>query len=281
MPTFAQMLRQGEKIARAAGMEASGIKLLLMHFSGLTPTQMYVSLDEPMPDAAKVSFLDAVDQYVNHHRPVQYLMGYVSFYGYDFTVNDAVLIPRFETEELVANILVHYDEMFRGQKVQLVDVGTGSGCVAISLAKEEPNLLVTATDISADALAVAKGNADKLGANIEFLQGDMLKPLAGRKFDILVSNPPYIPETESVAEIIKDNEPNIALFGGNDGLKFYRIILSEAKNILNPKSILGFEHGFDKAAEIRSIAKSFFPGAEIFTVQDMTKRDRMTFILNK
>jgi len=99
------------------------------------------------------------------------------------------------------------------------------------------------------------------------------------KFDILVSNPPYIPETETVAEIIKDNEPNVALFGGSDGLKFYRIILSEAKAILNPKYLIAFEHGFDKAVEIRELARTYYPDAEIFTVQDMQKRDRMTFIL--
>jgi release factor glutamine methyltransferase len=281
MPTYSEALRAGEKMARAKGMEASGIKLLLMHFSQLTATQMYLDLDKPMPEANRKAYLEGVDQFVNHHRPVQYIMGYVSFYGYDFTVNDAVLIPRFETEELVANILVQYDEMFPGKKASLVDIGTGSGCLAVTLAKEEPHLSVTATDISEAALAVAKGNASRLGAEVEFIQGDMLKPLQGRKFDILISNPPYIPETETVAEIIRDNEPHVALFGGTDGLKFYRIILSEAKTILNPKFIMGFEHGFDKADEIRALAKTLYPGAEIFTLKDMQKKDRMTFIIHK
>jgi release factor glutamine methyltransferase len=281
VPTYSEVLKAGEKIARSKGMEASGVKLLMMHFSHLTPTKLYLSIDDSMPEEFRLEFLKAVDQYVNHHRPVQYLMGYVSFYGYDFTVNDSVLIPRFETEELVANVLIQYDKLFKGQTAKLVDVGTGSGCLAVSLAMEEPHLEVTATDISPEALEVAKGNAERIGAKVEFIQGDMLLPLQGRKFDILVSNPPYIPDNETVAEIIKDYEPNIALFGGSDGLKFYRIILSQASSILNDKFIMGFEHGYDKAEEIRTMAKSIYPNAEIFTIQDLSKRDRMTFIVNK
>jgi release factor glutamine methyltransferase len=281
VPTYSETLKAGEKVARAKGMEASGVKLLMMHFSHLTPTKLYLSIDDPMPEEFRSEFLNAVDQYVNHHRPVQYIMGYVSFYGYDFTVNDSVLIPRFETEELVANVLIQYDKMFQGKKARLVDVGTGSGCLAVSLAMEEPNLEVTATDISQEALEVAKANALRIGAKVDFLQGDMLSPLQGKKFDILVSNPPYIPENETVAEIIKDYEPNIALFGGLDGLKFYRIILSQAKSILNDQFIMGFEHGYDKAGEIRTLASSIYPDAEIFTIQDLSKRDRMTFIVNK
>jgi release factor glutamine methyltransferase len=272
-------LRSAEKTARANGMEASAIKLLMLHFSRKEPTKLYLELDTQMPENDRLAFLGGVDLYVHHHRPVQYIMGYVSFYGYQFIVNESVLIPRFETEELVAYVLMQYDEMFAGHKAKLVDVGTGSGCLAISLAKEEANLEVTATDISEEALRVAKANALSLHADIVFLHGDMLAPLKGMKFDILVSNPPYIPDNELVADIIKDYEPNIALFGGSDGLKFYRIILSEAKAILNPKFVIAFEHGYDKAGEIRTIAKSVYPQAEIFTIKDMQKKDRMTFIV--
>lgn len=281
MATYSEVLRAGEKIAHAKGMEASAIKLLLLHFSRKSPTKLYVDFDQAMPDTDRLAFLEGVDLYVNHHRPVQYIMGYVSFFGYDFLVNDAVLIPRFETEELVGQVLMLYDEWFPNGNAKLVDIGTGSGCLAITLAKEAPGLSVTATDISQAALDVAKENARRIGADVAFLQGDMLEPLAGMKFDILVSNPPYIPETETVDDIIKDNEPHIALFGGTDGLKFYRIILSEAKSILNERFFIAFEHGFDKAEEIRALARTIYPKAEIFTVQDLSKRDRMTFIINK
>ncbi|MDD3126282.1 MAG: peptide chain release factor N(5)-glutamine methyltransferase [Candidatus Izemoplasmatales bacterium] len=281
MALYSAVLRMGEKLARAQGMETSGIKLLLMHFSRKTPTQLYLDIDQEMPEVDQVAFMDAVDLYVNHHRPVQYIMGYVSFYGYDFIVNEAVLIPRFETEELVANVLIQYDEVFSGEPVKLVDIGTGSGCLAITFAKEEPQIEVTATDISEAALIVAKQNANRLGAHISLLQGDMLTPIKNMKFDIIVSNPPYIPDTEMVDDIIKDNEPNIALFGGYDGLKFYRIIIEEAQKVLNPRFIMAFEHGFDKAEEIRALALKYYPNADIFTIKDMQNKDRMTFIVNK
>ena len=281
MPTYQEILRTAEKLARSHHMEASSIKLLMLHFADLVTTELYLSMDKVMPEKSKAAFEQAVHAYVFEQIPVQYLIGYVYFYGYRFLVDDRVLIPRFETEELVANVLVYYDELFDGRPVKLVDVGTGSGCLAISLKMEEKLLETFATDISPDALEVAKKNARNIGADVTFLQGDMLKPLSGMKFDVLVSNPPYIPQQEVVDAIILNNEPSVALFGGDDGLKFYQIILEEAQSILNPRSMIAFEHGFDKADLIRDIAKKYFPDATIFTLKDMQKRDRMTFILNK
>ena len=114
---------------------------------------------------------------------------------------------------------------------------------------------------------------------MEWLTGDMLAPVNGRLFDILVSNPPYIPESERVDDIIYQNEPHVALFGGVDGLKFYREILSQASTILKPQSIIAFEHGYDKAEQLRSIAQTFFPKSLIYTMKDMQQKDRMTFII--
>ena len=143
------------------------------------------------PDAELVKTY-TFDKYLHENKPIQYLIGTSCFYGYDFIVNENVLIPRFETEELVENILYKYDEHFGGKKVEVCDLATGSGCIAITLAKEEPNMHVVATDISKEALEVAKRNNEKFDANVKFLQGDMLTPLKGKKFDIFVSNPPYI-----------------------------------------------------------------------------------------
>jgi len=174
-----------------------------------------------------------------------------------------------------------YDEYFGGEKIDLVDIGTGSGCLAVTLKKEEPiHMSVTATDISESAIKTAKINATALEVDIEFVIGDMVKPLIGRKFDILVSNPPYIPIQEQVDSIIYDNEPHVALFGGEDGLKFYREILTDAKLILREKSIIAFEHGYDKAEELQKIAYDNFPEAKIFTLKDMQGKDRMTFVIN-
>jgi release factor glutamine methyltransferase len=281
MPTFQAVLADAEKKARLKHMETSAVKILLLHESGMTSSQLYLSLRQEMPASALSSFQAGVHRYLELGEPVQYIVGYVYFYGYKFAVGPNVLIPRFETEELVANVLIAYDETFSGAPVRLVDIGTGSGCLAIALQKEEPKLSVTATDISQAALETARLNARNLGANITFLHGDMLEPLHGQKFDMLVSNPPYIPELEVVDPIIANNEPSVALYGGEDGLKFYRIILANAKPILNARFVIAFEHAYDKKTEIQALAKAAFPMASIETVKDMQGKDRMTIIIQQ
>ena len=221
-----------------------------------------------------------LDKYIIENKPVQYIIGYETFYGYDFIVNEGCLIPRFETEELVENILYKFDELF-DKEVDVVDIGTGSGCIAITLALEEKRMKVVATDISTEALALAKENALKLNANVEFIQGDMLNPVMNRKFDILVSNPPYIPDSELVDPLVKDNEPNIALFGGIDGMKFYKIILSQARSILKDKYLIAFEHAYDKGDAMKILAKTYFPEATVEVLKDMQGLDRMTLIYVK
>ena len=199
-----------------------------------------------------------------------------------FIVNDDVLIPRFETEELVANVLSTYDDVFEGASVKVVDVGTGSGAIGVTLAVEEPNMEVTVTELSEAALEVAKQNAKNLGANVTFYQGDMLQPLIerGLKFDILVSNPPYIPLTEDVDPLVKDNEPHLALFGGEDGLKFYRQILKDAHKVVNEKNIIAFEHAYNHKEAMAELVMQHFPNAKFETLKDLNGKDRMTIIIN-
>lgn len=281
MPSYKEALEKANKLTRKKGKETSATKLLLLHFSALEPTDLYLKYETEMPEDTYNNFFNGLQQYLEHNIPTQQIIGYVYFYGHKFIVNDQVLIPRFETEELVVNVLMLYDEYFPNQKIDLVDIGTGSGCLAVTLKKEEEdNFTVTATDISNEALIVAKQNADNLKVDVTFLQGDMLTPVLDRQFDIIVSNPPYIPTEEKVDDIIFDNEPHVALFGGEDGLKFYRQILNNAASIMKPKSIIAFEHGYDKAEQLRMIAKSNFPNAKIYTLKDMQNLDRMTFIIN-
>lgn len=281
MITYKTALEKANKILRKHNLESSAARLLLLHFSDLSPTELYMSYVEKMPEDNYKRFMEAVEDHATKNIPVQHIIGYVYFYGYKFIVNNQVLIPRFETEELVANVLILYDKYFSGKTVDLLDVGTGSGCLAIALQKEEPDhIQAVATDISETALETARQNADALGAKVEWIQGDMLRPVKGRTFDILVSNPPYIPADEQVDDIIIHNEPHVALFGGDDGLKFYHEILSQAGEILKTQSIIAFEHGFDKAKELQTIARQYFKDATIYTLKDMQDKDRMTFIIN-
>jgi release factor glutamine methyltransferase len=278
MLSYKEVLKNAKSLTRKKGKETSATELLFLEFSRLSPSELYLKYEEDMPEDSIKSFHGALEMYLEENIPVQQIIGYVYFYGYKFLVKNTALIPRFETEELVANTLYYYDEFFDGKEVDVVDVGTGSGCLAIALAKEESKMSLTATDISVEALDLAKENALNLEAKVDFIQGDMLKPLFGKKFDILVSNPPYIPNKEEVDSIIYDNEPHIALFGGEDGLDFYRQILKDANQILKEKAMIAFEHAYDKMEEIQKIAKNYFPDARVITLKDMQKKDRMTFI---
>ena len=281
MPTYREVLNINEKYALDNNKEDSAVKLLLLHFSNMDAGEFFLHLEEEMPKELYTEFLYGVDRYITQNIPVQHIIGHEYFFGHKFKVNSDVLIPRFETEELVANVLLMYDEVFDGQEVKVVDVGTGSGCLAVTLDVEEANMNVMATDISLGALKVAKENNDSLSGNVTFVQGDMLKPLVGLKFDILVSNPPYIPNDEYVEDLVKVNEPHIALFGGVDGLDFYRQIIEGAEDILNDRFIIAFEHAYDKSKELKKVIKKHFDDVEIIQKKDMQGKDRMTFIVKR
>ena len=276
--TYQRFIKDAENKAIEHDKEESAVILLMEHVAGLETNELYMKMHDEIDDEVANKFNEVFDKYLNDNKPMQYLIGTSCFYGYDFIVNEDVLIPRYETEELVENILYRYDEHFKGKRVDVCDLATGSGCIAISLALEEKNMNVVASDISFDALKVAEENNKKFNAGVKFMQGDMLEPFKGMKFDIFVSNPPYIPEDEDVMPLVKDNEPNIALFGGNDGMKFYRIILSGVKPLLKDKAIICFEHGFDKKEEMISLAHEYFPKSKVEVLKDLEGKDRMTFI---
>ncbi|MBM7452862.1 release factor glutamine methyltransferase [Acholeplasma morum] len=276
--TYKTLLRHAEKEIEKSGLELEVAKFLLMHFSNKTAAQFYLDFESEVDSKIEASFLKALEDYTKRFVPMQHIMGYQTFYGYDFIVNNDVLIPRRETEELVENVLYFYDDYFKGQQVDVVDIGTGSGCIAVTLSKEEDKMTVYASDISDKALEVAKKNNEKLGGNVSFRQGDLLKPFQGMKFDIIVSNPPYIPSSEDVEKIVLLHEPNIALFGGDTGLIFYERILKDALNYLKPNGLIAFEHAYDKNEEIKALVNHYISGAKITQIKDLSGKDRMTFI---
>ena len=275
---YMKFIKEAEQLAASMDKEESAVILLLEYVTKENSTGLYTKLHEEVSKEIQESFQSLFHRYLYENEPVQYLIGSSCFYGYDFKVTKDVLIPRYETEELVEQVLYRYDSYFKGQQVDVCDLATGSGCIGITLALEERLMRVVATDISKDALRIAKENSEKLGANVEFLEGDMLEPVKNRKFDIFVSNPPYIPEKENVMSLVTDNEPNIALFGGEDGMKFYRIILENVHTLLKEKAIVCFEHGYDKKEDMLALAKHYFPEARVEVLKDLEGKDRMTFI---
>lgn len=210
--------------------------------------------------------------------PIQYLIGYVNFYGYKINVNENVLIPRYETEYLVEKT-INYSKILFNKKVNILDLGTGSGAISIALGKELDSN-VTAIDISGDALEVAKINAKENNLDIKFIKSDMLSEVTG-KYDIVISNPPYIDIDEKIMESVKKYEPNIALFASEDGLCFYKKIISNIKPFLNEKFIIAFEIGWWQGNLIKDIATEYFKDSKIIIEKDLTNRDRYIFIINE
>ncbi len=204
--------------------------------------------------------------------PVQYIVGNVDFYGINLKVNSNVLIPRFETEELVSKV-IEYSKEFNNPTI--VDIGTGSGAIAITL-KKKITCNMIATDISSEALEVARDNASKNKVDIDFKLGNLLEPIDG-KIDILVSNPPYIAYDEEIMDVVKNNEPHIALYAPNNGLYYYEEILKDISKYLNKKYLIAFEIGESQGNMLKELSKKYL-GNEAVIEKDMQGRDRFAFI---
>lgn len=206
--------------------------------------------------------------------PLQYIIGNVDFYGLNFIVNENVLIPRFETELLVEKTISYINKYFTND-LKIVDLGTGSGCIAITLSKKL-NVRVDAVDISASALEVAKKNNIINNTNVNFYLGNMLEPLS-KKYDVIISNPPYIAYDEEIMDIVKNNEPSIALYADNNGLYYYEEIIKNCKNYLNENGLLAFEIGYMQASSIKKLAKKYL-NKEAIIEKDYSNKDRFAFI---
>ncbi len=223
--------------------------------------------------------LEEALQRLENGEPPQYIVGDVNFYGNTIKVNKNVLIPRRETEELVEKTLDLINKTFT-KDISILDIGTGSGCIPITMKKILRNAKVDAVDISNEALEVAVDNSRLNNTNINFFQSDIFSNVKD-KYDVIISNPPYIREDEPIMDIVKNNEPHIALYAEDNGLYFYKQILKEANNYLNKESIIAFEIGEEQAEDIINIAKEYFPNSLIYKEQDLAHLDRFIFIINK
>ena len=212
-------------------------------------------------------------------EPVQYIIGDVDFYGNILKVNKNVLIPRRETEELVEKT-TNYIKKYLKDNISIIDIGTGSGCIPISLKKLLPKTNITAVDISPEALEVANDNAKTNNVDVTFLQSDVFSNVT-HKYDCIISNPPYIRYDEDIMDIVKENEPHIALFAEDNGLYFYKKIINESDKYLNNKFIIAFEIGEEQGQDIINIAKNKYPNAKVLLEKDLQHFDRFIFIINE
>lgn len=237
---------------------------------------LFYSKDEECDKSIERKFEKGVKRLLKD-EPLNYVLGYSYFYGYKLKVSDKVLIPRFETEELVSHVLACYDSNFKNKKINVCDIGTGSGAIAIAIKKEASKINMYASDISKDAISVAKKNATLNKCKINYLVGNMLDPLIKKdiRVDILISNPPYIKKEEKIERSVKDYEPHVALFGGSDGLKYYKEIIPNATKILNPGGFIFFEIGYDQKENLSKYVKSVYPKAKIDVFKDINGKNRI------
>ncbi len=228
---------------------------------------------------SKYKNLKPIIKKINKDYPVQYLIGNVNFYGYNINVNKNVLIPRFETETLVEKT-INYIKKLKLTNSSLLEVGTGSGCISIVLKKELDGLKITSLDISKKALKVANKNAKLNNADINFINCDIFKYKPINKYDILISNPPYVKETDDIDNSIK-YEPKNAIFDNENGLKYYKRMLELGKTFLNKKNLIAFEISYNMSKVLKDLAKEYYPKSKILVEKDLSNKNRYLFIINE
>lgn len=248
---------------------------LFRTFMGWSKTDLIANQHAHISESEILRFHFALKE-LKKGKPLHYVLGKAWFRGREYMVNPSVLIPRPETEELVSLVVQEYQR----QSLSILDVGTGSGCIAVSLALELPEAAVSAIDISGEAIDVAMHNAASHGADVRFMQCDILREIPGQQFDVVVSNPPYIPETEKneIPENVTAFEPHLALFTpDNDSMLFYRRMIEERSQLLRPGGQFFFEIHEDYKSALETMLNAYQDIQYTF-YRDMQEKWRMLIV---
>lgn len=289
-----------DRLLKAGCMNPKEDALELFLFSqGISRTKYFMTLKEELSEEEIENYYDLVEKRASR-VPLQHIIGTQDFMGITLRVNNKVLIPRPETEMMVEQAIkvilsgniktenyVYEKEFFESleqkKKWQVLDLCCGSGAIGIAIAKRCANSKVTASDISPEALGLAEENAEQARVKIKFLKGDLFKPVRKKKFDMIISNPPYI-KTMMIPALqieVKDHEPHEALDGGDDGLEFYRKIIPEAADHLTENGVLMMEIGYNQGADIRNIIESSGRYGKNVIIKDYNRYDRIAVAVLK
>jgi len=280
--TVIEILRKSTQYLRDHGSESARLdaELLCAHALGMRRLDCYLQFDRVLGTGELTSIRDLLRRR-GQGEPVAYLIGVREFYGRDFVVNPHVLVPRPDTEVLIETVVAWARDHSRGgAPIRIADIGTGSGCIAVTLAAEIEDAQVVAVDVSADALTVAGRNAGALGVaeRITFAEGSWCEPLAGLPpFDVVVSNPPYITDAEmaTLPRDVADFEPKLALAAGADGLEPYRMLTASIPSVVRDCSLVALEIDPRRVNDVLALLREAMPVAAVVSVDDLTARPRL------
>lgn len=250
-------------------------KILIAELLGCNPLELLNHLEEEVPEE-KVELLKKEIKALEENIPLQYVLGHINFYGNDFYIDERVLIPRFETEELVENTIKYINKYFT-EPVDIIDLGTGSGVIGLTLEKKVSTKSVDLIDISKEALEVTHINCEKLSSKANIIESDMFSSVE-KKYDVIISNPPYIKTKEEIESIVKENEPHIALYAGPNGLDCYQKILENIKDHMKERCLIAFEIGYTQKEDLKQLISKYLPTSKVEVKKDLSGKDRMIFI---
>lgn len=271
---LAQIFKDFEEKLIAQGEEAESLSFVYRSLKNLSFTDFVFALQQEISEEER-QFVEDIYRKLANHIPAQYIIGHAEFFGMQLKVDKRVLIPRPETEELVELILAENPK----DNFKVLDIGTGSGAIALALAKNRPDWTITAADISQDALDLAIENANNQGLALSFIKSDCFSEISS-KYDIIVSNPPYISRVDE-AEVglnVLHSEPHLALFADEDGLAIYRRIAEESKDFLYDGGKIYLEIGYKQGQSVPVLFKENFPEKRVRTLKDQFGQDRMVVI---
>ena len=271
---LAQIFKDFEEKLIAQGEEAESLSFVYRSLKNLSFTDFVFTLQQEATEEEK-QFVEEIYKKLAAHIPAQYIIGHAEFFGMQLKVDERVLIPRPETEELVEFILAENLKDI----LKVLDIGTGSGAIALALAKNRPDWSVAAADISQDALELATENAKRQDLNLSFIKSDCFSEISS-KYDIIVSNPPYISRADEV-EVglnVLHSEPHLALFADEDGLAIYRRIAEDSKDYLNDGGKIYLEIGYKQGQSVPDLFRKNFPEKQVRTLKDRFGQDRMVVI---
>ncbi|MFS9014517.1 peptide chain release factor N(5)-glutamine methyltransferase [Streptococcus infantis] len=271
---LAQIFKDFEEKLIVQGEEAESLSFVYRSLKNLSFTDFIFTLQQKVTEEEK-EFVEEIYTKLANHIPAQYIIGHADFFGMQLKVDERVLIPRPETEELVELILAENLK----DNLKVLDIGTGSGAIALALAKNRLDWSVTASDISEDALELATENANAQNLNLSFIKSDCFSEISS-KYDIIVSNPPYISreDQEEVGLNVLHSEPHLALFADEDGLAIYRRIAEDSKDYLNDGGKIYLEIGYKQGQSVPALFMENLPEKRVRTLKDQFGQDRMVVI---